>query len=107
MRPERHYFGTGPLTKPALTGFLAVLMLLAVLFSVSPSLHQTLHASGNANNHFCLVCSLIQGQVDAAEVVIVSIVLALGFLLGGLLSSISTLEAVDYRLSPSRAPPRS
>lgn len=107
VRPERHHLGPGALAKSAVTGFLAVLLLLAVLFSVSPALHQTLHAAGNANSHFCLVCSLVQGQVDSAEVAVVSTVLALGFLLGGRLPNVSPVLAVDFRLSPSRAPPRS
>jgi hypothetical protein len=102
---ERDHVGFGGRAKSALTGFLAVLLLLAVVFSVSPALHQTLHAGNNANSHFCLACSLAHGQVSATEVALVSGVVVPGLLLGGLLPDVSPVLAVDYRLSPSRAPP--
>jgi hypothetical protein len=102
---KRNLFAFSALAKSAFAGFLGLLLLLAVLFSVSPVLHQTLHASNNASSHLCLACSLAHGQVSAAEVGLVSAVVVPGLLLGGLLPDVSPVLAVDYRLSPSRAPP--
>jgi len=91
--------------KSALAGFLSLLLLLAVVVSASPVLHETLHAGTNANSHLCLACSLAQGQVGSTELALVSAVLVLGLELGRRLCETQLLPAVDYRLSPSRAPP--
>src|SRR5690349_14187498 len=105
VHPERNQFGFGSFAKSAFAGFVALALLLAVVFSVSPLLHQTLHAGNNANSHLCLACSLAHGQVSAAEVVLVSTVVVPVFLVGSLLAEVSPVRTLDYRLSPSRAPP--
>ena len=105
MHRERNQSGFGAFAKSAFAGFVALALLLALLFSVSPVLHQTLHAGNNANSHLCLACSLAHGQVSAAEVALVSFVQVPGLCLGCLIPDVSPVSAVDYRLSPSRAPP--
>jgi hypothetical protein len=80
-------------------------LLLAILFSVSPVLHQTLHSGNNANSHLCLACSLAHGQVSAAEVTPVLCMQVPGLFFGGVLPDVSPVPAVDYLLLPSRAPP--
>ena len=102
---ERNQTGFGAFAKSAFAGFVALALLLALLFSVSPVLHQTLHSGNNANSHLCLACSLAHGQVSAAEVAPVLCVQASGLLLGGLVPDVSPIPAVDYLLLPGRAPP--
>ena len=71
-----------------------------------PSLHRFLHSDGGETNHQCLVCSFAKGQVTAAEVsgVFAALVISLVGLI--LLPKVSPLPSFDFRLSPSRAPPR-
>ena len=91
----------------ALGGFLALLLLVATVFSVSHALHQSLHQDGAASGHFCLVCSLAKGQVIAAAVAVISAVLVFSCLWGVCQLGTSPFPGFDYRASPSRAPPRS
>jgi hypothetical protein len=91
----------------ALAGVLALLLLVSTAVSVSQALHQTVHHDGGATNHLCLVCLFAKGQVSAAEVGLVAPLAVLGVLCGIRLAGTSCLRGFDYRLSPSRAPPRS
>jgi hypothetical protein len=86
---------------------LALLLLVSATLSVSHALHQALHHDGDRGSHFCLVCSLAKGQVSVAEVGLVSAILVLACLAVFRTASTSPLAGFDYRLSPSRAPPRS
>ena len=104
MRSERNHFGFGTLAKSGLAGFLVLLLLLAVTFSASHTLHYALHPSP-ASSHFCLVCSLLQGQLSVTEAGFELAVLLLGFLLGGRIAATSPVFEFDFRLSHSRAPP--
>lgn len=89
----------------ALGGFLALLLLVATVFSVSHALHQSLHHNGAGNGHFCLVCSFAKGQVSAAAVAVISAVLVFCCLWGVCQVGTSPFPGFDYRTSPSRAPP--
>jgi len=91
--------------KSALSGLLALTLLLATAFSSSHTLHQSLHSDGAGSHHFCLVCSLIKGQVGAAEVALVFAVLVLLVVLGVRPEHVASVPGPDYRLSHSRAPP--
>ena len=107
MQQTRSLLAYRRVAKPALAGLLALIVLVATTFSVSHALHQTLHPNAPAGNHFCLVCSLVKGQVNAADVSA-----ALLLFTAVLVFSFPALElviqsAVDRRLNPSRAPPRS
>ena len=102
MRPEWQFRSVA---KAALAGLLALLLLVASAFSVSPSLHQLLHHNHAGGDQVCLACSLAHGQVSAAEVAIVAVALIFALICGALLQKTSPLSSFDYRLSPSRAPP--
>jgi hypothetical protein len=104
---ERRLSGLGRVAKPALAGLLAALLLVSATLSVSHALHQSLHRDGAANNHFCLVCSFAKGQVSAADVALASALVVFFCLCGIRAAKPSPLPGFDYRLSPSRAPPRS
>jgi hypothetical protein len=90
----------------AFAGLLVLLLLVSAVLSSNQALHQRLlHSSGNGD-HACLVCALVSGQIAAAAVTLLAAFLLLLPLpvlhrLGSLAPSCS-----DYRLSPSRAPPR-
>jgi hypothetical protein len=86
---------------------LAALLLASGALSVSHALHQYLHDDGAGANHFCLVCLFAKGQVSAADVALASTLTALFCFCGIRAAESSFLPGIDYRLSPSRAPPRS
>ena len=103
---ERRFSGFDSAPKAVLASFLALILLVAGTASASHALHQTLHSGNPGSGHFCLLCSLAKGEVGAAEVAIVA-TLPLISLCFGLCPPLSlVLPASDYRLSPSRAPPR-
>src|SRR5215510_9432386 len=77
------------------------------IFSGSTALHKAVHTDATAPNHHCVITLFAQGEVAApvaltAEVAFVAILL---FCLPPLRTAV--LASLDYRLSPSRAPPRS
>lgn len=92
--------------KPALAGLLAGLVLFAAILSSSPSLHEQFHQNSSSPSHACVVCLFAQGHLSVAEVGIVAVGMAaaLSFFCKPISSAI--FSSVDYRLSPSRAPPR-
>ena len=89
----------------ALGALLAVLMLVASLFSVSHALHQSLHVDGAVSGHVCLLCSFAKGQVSATDVVVALALAVFCWVCGIRVAKASPLPGFDYRLSPSRAPP--
>jgi hypothetical protein len=90
----------------ALGGLLAVLLLVATTFSVSHSLHQLLHHDSARTNHLCLACSFAKGQVSVAVVALFVAAVAFCCLWRVCTVGVSPSFGPDYRLSPSRAPPR-
>jgi|SRR5208337_742548 len=92
--------------KPALAGLLAGLVLFAAIASASPAIHEQFHHDPSTPSHGCAICLFALGQLGATEVSAAAVMLA-----GLLCFSVNPLSAVfsssiDYRLSPSRAPPR-
>lgn len=83
------------------------LLLATMALAACHALHHSLHHDSDHPGHFCLVCSFTQGQVSAAEALAIPVVLFLGWLFGSLQAQAPLLPGFDYRLSPSRAPPRS
>jgi hypothetical protein len=79
--------------------------MVAMTFSVSHTLHQFLHRDGTGNDHSCLACSLVKGQVSAAAVALISAVLVLSCFWVICLVHTTPFCGIDYRTSPSRAPP--
>ena len=93
------------MTRPVMAGLLALLLLVVSIISVNHSLHQSLHNDKSANAHFCLFCSFAKGQVSVADVALIAAVLTLFYSCVTRLANPSPFPGVDYRLSPSRAPP--
>jgi hypothetical protein len=91
----------GPVVALLLAGALWCL----TIISASPALHGLFHQDLGHEHNACLMCSLVNGQLSAAEVVTVAAVLVFIVVRAPLLQPISPTVAVDYRLSPSRAPP--
>jgi hypothetical protein len=89
----------------AFAGLLAILLFFSGLLSVSHVAHQSAH-SRTSDSHFCFICSIVKGQVNAADVgpVFVSFVATILFCIPLLRDSVALSE--DRRLAPSRAPPR-
>jgi hypothetical protein len=85
---------------------LSLLLLVAAAASASHSLHNTLHATDSRDHSVCLVCAFAQGQVSVAEAAAATLVVVLFVLFGVAARDPEWLPGGDYRLSPSRAPPR-
>lgn len=98
--------GLGRAAKPALAGLLALLLLASGMLSVSRALHQSFHSEAAGSHHLCLVCLFANGQISAADVMLVVALLLLCPPSGKVAAKPAPLPAFDYRLSPSRAPPR-
>jgi flagellin-like protein len=93
------------LPKSAVSGVLAALLVVAMTFSVSHSLHRILHHDGAGSDHFCLACSIAKGHVGAAAVALMPTMLVLFGYRRICLATASPFSGFDYRTSPSRAPP--
>ena len=105
LQVEPGLSGLRRVAKPAIIGLLAGLLLVCGTLSVSHALHQSLHNEAGGSHHLCLVCSFAKGQVSAAEVAFVAVLLVLCPLFSFRAGNPAPLSAFDYRLSPSRAPP--
>jgi hypothetical protein len=91
--------------KPAVAGILALLLIVAATLAVSHSLHRALHP-GATENHLCLICSLVKGEVGTADVsaIFALFVCALWFFHPHFTFVVPIV--IDQRLDRSRAPPR-
>jgi hypothetical protein len=96
---------TNHLPKSALSGVLAVLLIVAMAFSGSHAHHQLLHRDGAGNDQSCLACSLVKGQVSAAAVALISALLVLSCFWVICLVHTTPVCGFEYRISRSRAPP--
>ena len=94
------------MAKAALAGLLVLLLLFVSALTVCPSLHHLLHHDSNDSDHCCLVTAFAKGQVGMADVVPVVAFISLVFLCVIDMVQTAPLPFFDYRLSPSRAPPR-
>lgn len=83
-----------------------VLFFALQIFAGSESLHRAIHHDADLPSHHCVITLLSHGQVAAPTVpgIFVAFCAALIFLLP--LFESAVLSFLDYRLSPSRAPPR-
>ena len=83
-----------------------VLFVALQVFAASGNLHKAIHSDATAPGHHCVITLLTHGQVNAPVVsgIWVAFVAALIFILPLVQSAV--LSSFDYRLSPSRAPPR-
>jgi hypothetical protein len=105
LQVEPRLSGLRRVAKPALSGLLALLLLICGVISVSRALHQLLHNDAAGSHHLCLACSFAKGQISAADVALVAALLVLRLLSCLRAAYPAPLPSFDYRLSPSRAPP--
>ena len=105
MHQEHTHRRANSLPNSALSGVLAVLLLVAMTLSVSSTLHSLLHHDLTGSDHICLACSLVKGQVNATAVALILVVLVLGCFWVACVVHATPFSGFDYRTSPSRAPP--
>jgi hypothetical protein len=91
--------------KAALTALLMGMISLSTAAAPCASLHHRLHEEGCVAGHACVLCMMVQGQMDCAAPApvqdsFVSVLVGLT----PAVNSEGTVQ-VDLRLSPSRAPP--
>jgi hypothetical protein len=84
-----------------------VLFLTLQIFGASTTLHQAVHADATAPSHHCVITLFAQGQVTAPGALAAAVAFIAVLLFCLLPFRTAVLSSLDYRLSPSRAPPRS
>jgi hypothetical protein len=89
----------------AFAALLAILLFFSGLLSVSHAAHRLVHPRAS-DSHFCFVCSIAKGQVNAANVGPVFVCFVATVLFCVPLLRVSIAFSQDRRLAPSRAPPR-
>jgi len=107
LQPQRKTCDLATVSKAALGGLLALLLLVASALSVSHELHQAAHPQGSANAHLCLLCSLAKGQVSVAAAGPIFAAVVFCFLFRARLTAASPGLSAERSPSQSRAPPRS
>jgi hypothetical protein len=73
--------------------------------TVSPELHHLLHQDSQGSSHTCLITQLQQHQLLAGFTLVSAPVPALAIAARACAAEVQFLATIDYRLSPSRAPP--
>jgi hypothetical protein len=98
-------FSAKRVANSAFAGLLAALLFFSGLISVSHAAHRSVHPDASSS-HFCFVCSVAKGQVNAADVGPVFVCFIATVLFCTPLLRFSVAFSEDRRLAPSRAPPR-
>jgi hypothetical protein len=103
LQLERSRFGF--VAKSAFAGLLTLLLLFSAAMAFSPA-HRQSHDFGRANpSHQCAFCLFADGQISLSDVSAPSIC-GSAVVIGIVAPFHSAIPAsMDYRLSPSRAPP--
>ncbi len=81
--------------------------MLAATFAVCHFLHSSLHPAAGKGEHFCLVCSLVKGQVTPVEPSLVFVAAFVFVLFSVRLDEGASPVFFEYRFTPTRAPPTS
>ncbi|HOF70469.1 MAG TPA: hypothetical protein PLV05_07455 [Verrucomicrobiota bacterium] len=89
----------------ALAGLLALLLLTATAAAGNHSWHHAWHHDGDGHSHFCLICSLAQGQITAAPLASISAIILPGCYWVVSRASVLRVAAFRYRFPHGRAPP--
>jgi hypothetical protein len=76
------------------------------IFSASGTLHQSLHNDAAAPGHHCVLTLFAQGHFSAPNVGSGLVAVFAAFLFSLPLLRAAVVASSDYKLSPSRAPPR-
>ncbi|MBC8094877.1 MAG: hypothetical protein H7Y43_03595 [Akkermansiaceae bacterium] len=82
------------------------LFLVLQVFSASDLLHQCLHTDSATPGHSCVITLLGQGQVEVPPAAVACVVVMLGFLFLLPWLSSAHFHSFQFRLAPSRGPPR-
>jgi hypothetical protein len=106
MRRNRDRLGFGRTAKAVTAGFALVLVLVLGVFAASPSLHQRLHSDSNQSDHFCIICALASGHLDAPATTPITAAACVFLVCGVLAAETPLVSRFDFSFSPSRAPPR-
>ena len=106
MRPDRQLLARPLLSKPFLTGFLSLLVLIATVVATNPGFHRALHQDDAAGVHACLACSLISGEISGPPPAIVLIALLLVTLPWLAIYCPPFPDSFLFSYSSCRAPPR-
>ena len=88
-----------------MASLMLILWLGTTALAASPQLHHLLHKDSKSATHECLVTLLSKSQLLAGGTATFVLVLAPIFFGLLLIAESSHFSIVDYRLSPSRAPP--
>jgi hypothetical protein len=107
LQMERNKSASALVAKPALAGFLALLLLAYSALAVSPSLHELLHHDAGSSDHNCFITFFAKGQITPAAIVQGAVLVAALFGGVALLADFSIPASKDYCVSASRAPPAS
>ncbi len=91
--------------KPAIAGFLAVLLLGFSALAASPSLHELVHHDAGSADHNCFITFFAKGHVVTTAVAQGLTLVAVLFGAVALLTETFLLPTSDYSFSASRAPP--
>jgi hypothetical protein len=105
VRLERRARGRANLGNALLGVVLALVLLASSTFASNHILHRLIHEDGPINDHSCLACSLIKGQVAAAEPAPLVVAVVSSLCLGARLLPACLLPGNDYCFPESRAPP--
>lgn len=106
MKASRNSFISGDTTsRRFLAAICLTLFLVLELLASDPALHKLIHSDADSARHHCAITLFAHGNVSAADTsaTIAVFVAALLFSLPILQSAI--LSRLDFRVSPSRAPP--
>jgi hypothetical protein len=95
----------GSALRSGLALILTFLLVLAGTASVSHELHRSLHSDTAANNHLCLVCSLVAGHAAAADSIAIAVLFSAVLLCLRLATPSLVLPRPDYQVARGRAPP--
>jgi hypothetical protein len=90
----------------ALATMLISLLLLLTASSAYASLHQRIHSENPDASHTCVICLLLQGHIDSADIVSAQCHFVLGQISSAPPVDTVAKSNIDLRLCPSRAPPR-
>jgi hypothetical protein len=105
VRLGRKACGRANLGNALLGAILALVLLASATFASNHILHRLIHEDAPVNDHSCLACSLIKGQVAAAEPAPLLVAVVSSLCLGIRSLPACLLPGNDYCFSESRAPP--
>jgi hypothetical protein len=96
----------GRSVRPVMALICLALFLALQLFASSGTLHRYIHGDADSPGHHCAITMLSHGQVDAPVVPAIFLAFSASLIFLLPLFESAAFSSSDFRLSPSRAPPR-